>query len=494
VVLKSYYDTDLFIRLEKFAAEQKNNLIFDFPIIRIQLAFFLGKFNGNKYDVSKISKDISYKKLPFNLGSFGELFKLRVQLIFLCLYNRNLLKNKVLLFGFSEHYYKQEGGIEFNLYLSPFKSELEKMGIEFEELLLSQSNFDGKLTRLKVFYDILYQYNTLSFSLKAKLYNKYRTYIENADLLKGFLVKNNIPEVAHCITTYYNAKLLHEIAYGTFKDLLRITQPKLIWVYAYNNNNVLALCRAANSRQIPIVEYQHSQQSDFHFAYSKWNLMDKYSQYFPSVFWAWSSEDANRISKNFSTQKYRPLVISGGNMAIIQKKRLYNYKEPSASNGVLVSLAGEWIPEFVEKFISEDTKHTWYFRLHPRYPQDKVRLMEFQKRFPGKIETNIANTLSIYQLFTFVIWNITNSSGTALEAEHFGIRNVIIGERGKEVYKEKIESGEFLAALNSNELSFIMDGSGVEKAKKIEPIKNENEGMKKLILAFDLRSTKIIAN
>jgi hypothetical protein len=322
------------------------------------------------------------------------------------------------------------------------------------------------------------------FSFKARLFNKYPIYIENAELIRRFLNENDVTEVAHCVTTYYNTKLSQEIKYNTFKQFLKVTSPQLVWSYVYYDNDTLALSRAANKCRIPMVEYQHSQQSDFHFAYSKWNLMDSYKEYFPSVFWVWSQEDADRILRNFSSKKYQPKIIAGGNLAVIQKKQLFNNKDASAASGVLVSLAGEWIPEFVEKFISEDTKHTWYFRLHPRYPQDKARLMEFKNRFPNKIEIENANKLPLYQVFTLVKHNITNSSGTALEAEHFGIKNLIIGERGWIIYKEQIGSGKFHEVGTEDALSDILNKRSLEadNVEQVDTVVKEKEKMNKGIL------------
>ncbi len=482
--MKSYYDNELFDRLEQYVAKQKDDLIYDFPLLRIQLAFFLGKFQGNKFDVNAIFNEVKYKRLPFNFGSFARLVKLRILLVMLNLYNRKLLKNKVLLFGYTSHYNRQEDGTELNLYLSPLKDELRSIKIEFEELLMQRTRFDINLTRLKVYYDILFEYNTLLFSFKAKLFNKYKQYIKKAELIKKFLIESNVPKHEHCVTTYYSTRIDQEIIYNTFNQLLKVTKPKLVWTYVYYDNDALALCRAANKHGIPVVEYQHSQQSDFHFAYAKWNKMESYSQYFPSVFWVWSDEDKERIQKNFFAKGYRPRIVAGGNLAVIQKKQLFNYKEPSASNGILISLAGEWIPEFLEKIIAKDNKYMWYFRLHPRYPQDKQLLMEFKNKFPEKIEIDKANNLPLYQLFTFVNVNITNSSGTALEAEHFKIHNIIASDRGRIIYKDKIAEGKFLSVANELELSAILYSGTLDKngSENSDSILNEKEQITKGLL------------
>ena len=473
--------------LETFLYNTNKKFIEDFPIVRIQIAYFLGLVDMEKINHKNISKEIIFKKLPFNFQSFIQLVKLYLKLGVLRVRSNNLLKNKALVFGFSEHYKKQNNGESVNLYLSPVKSELKKLEIEFEELLISNNSTTVEMTKVRALYELLYQYNFLLFTLKAKLFKKYKSYIREAECIYDFLMKNAMPEPAHCANTYFNSKLKHEVSYGTFKQLLKIVKPRLIWTYVYYDNNMLALCRAANLYQIPIVEYQHSQQSDIHFAYSKWNRINSYRDYFPSKFWVWAKSDADRILKNFVTETYKPEIIVGGNIAVIQQQEVFNYKEPNASNGILISLTGGWIPDYLQNIIEKDTKYKWYFRSHPRYPQDSERLQVFKNRFPEKIETDIANRLPLYELFTFVTVNITDASGTVLEAEYFGIKNIITDDAGRFIFKEKIKCGQFLSVSNETEISEILYASvsnefEVMAAKDSNLLEKLNKEMCKLFL------------
>jgi hypothetical protein len=214
---------------------------------------------------------------------------------------------------------------------------------------------------------------------------------------------------------------------------------------------MMALNRAANHLKIKSIEYQHSQQSDEHFAYAPWKNIELYSEFFPNTFWLWKKSDADRILRNFSSSKYIPNVIVGGNLSVIQQKEEFNYKASEAHKGILVSLQGIWIPGFLEEIIARDTEHFWYFRLHPRYPEDKQKLIDFRNKFPGKIEMDLANSLSLYELFTKVSISVTDFSGVALEAQEFGVKNIIIGKRGSEVYKQEIGEGSFHCALTETD-------------------------------------------
>ncbi len=106
----------------------------------------------------------------------------------------------------------------------------------------------------------------------------------------------------------------------------------------------------------------------------------------------------------------------------------------------------------MEEFIEKDMEHIWYFRLHPRYPEDKQKLISLKTKFPDKVEIDEANNLSLYELFYKVKINITDFSGTALEAAEFGIKNIIIGEKGAKIYSEKIMNGDYTFADSSIKL------------------------------------------
>jgi hypothetical protein len=470
-------------KLELFLLKKSPALIKYFPIIRIQLSYFLTLIRANKFEAKNISTKIYYTKHTFTFSDFVALVRIWFVLFRLKILNKNLLKNKVLLFGFAHHYYGQEN-TKSNLYISTFKQELITKKIEHQEYFYSYGDSPGNNpVRLKMLYDTLYHYQSLVSAFKFKLFNKYNSYINNAELLKSFLVQNEIEHVEHCTNLIYNSLIEQEIRYNTFKQFLKTLKPQLIWTYCYYDNSIMALSRAANYLKIKTVEYQHSIQGDGHFAYSKWNKVDLYSNFFPKAFWVWRTEDADNILKNFSGLTYTPQVIVGGNIAAQYQKEKSGekMKKNETPNGILVSLQGGWIKDFVEKAIAKDEKYTWYFRLHPRYPQDKEKLLALKDKFPDKVEIDLANRLSLHELFKNVCANITDFSGVALEAQEFGIKNIIVGEKGYQIYKSEIETNYFFYASYYQELCDILYGQVLNKTDISRTVEATRDNLDKAI-------------
>lgn len=431
--------------LQKLCSEEfveKQPLCFkeNLPLIRIQLGYFFHLLNYNKLRRESLAAKSEYVKHSAQTGLLSQI-KWKLKLSQLKRNYKNILSGKIMLFGFNEHYY--EGNV--NLYLSPFKAELEKKSIPHTEFLISNNGTVKHQSELNKLYRHLYDHHHLS------RYESERDAIVNAEIIKNFLTQENIPHAEHVGNIIYKAQIEQQVKFITFLDFLKITKPKLIWTYVYYDNAVTALIRAANKLSIRTVEYQHSVQSDKHFAYAKWQNAGYYKDFFPNTFWGWSKNDSDRILRNFSDNSFKPEVITGGNISVLQQKELYEIADKQHVKGILVSLQGTWIPKFLEHVIEQDNDYKWYFRLHPRYPEDKTKLNAFKERFPEKIETEAANRLTLYELFNKVNFSVTDFSGVALEAAQFGIQNIIVGQAGSEVYTHEIIDGTFKLALNEND-------------------------------------------
>jgi hypothetical protein len=443
---------------EKFVGSQPPCFKKNLPLIRVQLGYFFHLLNYNKLRPETLAKESVYPRHSLKISTLKGSVKWRIKLPGVKKRYGNMLNDKILLFGFSEHYY----GSNANLYLSPFKSELIKKNVLHEELLISNNSTVKQQSKLNDLYRLLYDYNQQAFSLRNVWSGAEKEAITNAGIVKDFLKKENVPYTEHVGNIIYKTQIEQEIKYHTFTDLLELTKPKLIWTYVFYDNAVTALIRAANKLAIPTVEYQHSAQSDKHFAYAKWQNAEYYKDFFPDTFWVWSKYDAERVLRNFSGNAFTPKVIAGGNLSVLQQKETEATPRKQNTKGVLVSLQGTWIPAFLEKVIEQDTEHQWYFRLHPRYPEDKEKLNAFQERFPNKIETEEANRLTLYELFRKVNVSVTDFSGVALEAAQFGIKNIIVGQAGSEVYAHEIADGTFNLALNENDFT-----KGISNAQNV---------------------------
>lgn len=435
--------------LEEYLVKQKDFDFKYFPVVRIQIGYYLHLLKYDKLQLEKLNHTVSFKIEKFKIKNFFTLLCLWFIILTLKIYNRNLLKGKVLLVGYAKHYYTNNNK-PYNLYISPIKQELSKTKIKYEEFQLNHIQKQILHTRLRVFYDVLIKYNQLLFRLKN---NTQTTLQTNVEIVQYYLQNNHVlPQIGHFINSLYRTSIEQEVQYKVFITMLQIAKPKLVWDYCYYDNAIMALNRAANTLKIRNIEYQHSIQGNEHFAYAKWYYIDKYSDFFPETFAVWSESHELDIRNNFTGRIYKPNTIVTGNLAVASQKKWYNYKTNESKKGILISLQGMWIPDFVQQVIEQDDCYKWYFRLHPRYPEDKMKLINFNNQFPNKIEIDEANNLSLYELFTKVNTHITHFSGVALEAEEFGIKNIIIGEKGKNVYKEQIQNNKFLYADSAADL------------------------------------------
>lgn len=425
------------------------------PLFKVQIAFRLLLIDGNKIAEKEKNFEYKFKKEKIKFSNIVSLVKLWLKFKLFKTGQFEHCKSKVLLFGFKEHYYNYSGVSE-NLYLSPMKKELGNKGIEYCEWLISNDSAMEQDTPLNQYYKCLYSYYTELYKIKNVLSGAATKFQNNLHLIKAYFEKHHIPCSGYLLSIVNLVQSNQEAKYEAYKRVLQTLQPKVIWTYCYYDNSVMSLIRAANQLNINTVEYQHSNQSDEHFAYAKWQSIDDYSEFFPKTFWLWNKKEVDRVSDNFSGTKFKPLVFAGGNVSTLLKREDFKSSELVPSNGILVSLQGSWIPGFLEDFIANDKKHIWYFRLHPRYPEDRIQLAEMKKKFPDKLEIELANSLSLFELLKKVNVNVTDYSGTALEAYEFGIPSIIVGSLGKKVYQEQIMEGHFLYACDEATFSVCM--------------------------------------
>ena len=427
----------------KISDKFKNNLGKNpWPFYRVQIGFLLYTIFNNKFNDNNNAAKLSYLPTKYKVSNFYRLFKQFIEITFLKLKHKNKLSGKVLLFGYNEHYY-QYNGKDINSYLSPFKDELEKKNIPYEELLFSHDVSRKKETELYYLYTVIYQYQKSKFLLKNLFNKNNENAYKNAKIVNDYFLEKGLKQHGYISKVLYAGQIDFEIKYFTFVQFLKIVNPKLIWTYCFYDSSTMALIKAANYLKVDNIEYQHSIQPDEHFAYAKWHDIDLYKEFFPNKFWVWQQSDKDRILKNFTGLNYQPKPIYGENLFSIQEKEISSSILPEHKNGVLITLQGEWIPSYLETIIKEDDQYLWYFRLHPRYPGDKMQLLKFKEDYPAKTEIEDANKLTVYELFRKVRFHITAASGVALESKGFGIKNIITGLFGLSAYKVEIDSGLF---------------------------------------------------
>lgn len=414
------------------------------PSSRIETGYVLYFIIVDKISSEAKKRKLIYKKTNYKFIDFRFLVKQRIEINNLEKKYAGRLKNQVLLFGYTDHYYKYNNEF-FNSYLSPFKIELDKKLIKNHEFLFTNKQpLDEKRSEFMDLYTLLYEYYKNLWKLKNIYKNSDKRAFHNATLIDDFLATKNIEEHGHIASNVYKSEIELEIRTKTFIHFLKIVNPKFIWTYCFYDNSTMALIKAANILNISNAEYQHSIQPDEHFGYGKWPEIDSYKNCFPENFWVWQQSDKDRLIRNFSGNKYQPNVIFGGNIYSLQQKEIIVSQQlENSTKSILICLQGSWIPEYLEKIIEEDKDHMWYFRLHPRYSEDKLQLTKLSEKMPNKVNIEDGNSLTLFELFRKVNTLITPSSGAALEAKGFGIKIIITDGFGLSAYKTEIEEGEF---------------------------------------------------
>jgi hypothetical protein len=122
-------------------------------------------------------------------------------------------------------------------------------------------------------------------------------------------------------------------------------------------------------------------------------------------------------------------------------------------------LQGIGLPDFIKNFINSNNHVFWYFRFHPRYPEDIKDIKELVDQNIDKTDIILANELSLHTLLSQVDYHLTCFSGSAIEAEVFGVQNIIYGKDGLLAYSEYIEDGSFFYVKSESNLQRIFSSN-----------------------------------
>lgn len=357
---------------------------------------------------------------------------------------RKKLNGKTLLLGYQKHNVKAG---TYNMYLHPFyvKDKAEIFYLDYK----------NNNNELEIYFRMLTQFYNVSsfFSIKkniSTLANAAAEFISKEGKINSDKLEDKLIYTLSSFPAKQNA------AYR----FLKILQPKEILFYCFYNTSINAFIYAANNLKIRTIEYQHSIITSTHHAYTYWEDAGILRKHFPAIFYVWSDDEKKVIENYFSIDSinnYIPEILVVGNKYLDLKKKEINAENADIALNLLVCLQGIWIPEFLEQYILQDTKYKWYFRLHPRYPNDKEKLIKLQQRKVDNIEIEAANNKELFDVFAEVSTVITSFSGTAVEAENFDKKIIIFGELGYEAYKEKIEANTYKFIQSVSDIKQVLN-------------------------------------
>lgn len=440
--------------LDKFELSVYNKLykikgINYWPIIRIQVGYLLhleyvtkNKLQLSNHYIPHHPSEINFKKFCITI------FKIIGILPILWFYkfkNTKKFKNKTLFVGFNAHNY-QLNKESINIYLHPF-IETKNSSIIF------YLDEEKMATMPQKYFNVLERYYKSQVLCSNYINgNNLKQTAENATLSNKVLNSITNTSIIGIDKLVYNALTEHCLYTKIFLKWLKTLQPNAVQTYCYYNNQTNALIFAANKLKITTIEYQHSTISHYHFAYKKWYYIQDYINFFPKKFYAWNNYFANLIRNNFESAIVTEVTGNKWAQNFLHQK---NFSK-NINNNILITLQGLWIPKWLENFIEEDNTYKWYFRMHPRYPNDRDKLIALEKKYPLKVVVKEANEGVIFDILGKVNTLITLYSGTVLDALQLGKKIIVYGEEGYSTYQQYIMDGSIMHVNNEKELKNIL--------------------------------------
>lgn len=336
-------------------------------------------------------------------------------------------------------------GEDMNIYTQPFLEEFQRQKIDFDVFDISGSapwnSFDLQREKSYRKPNIIYALNQdHTFRRQIRMLSDALKHETDGELdLYGFL-----------LTQIVN----NEVQYECFKDFFKGGRCEVVLLYCFYNNTMQAITRAARALNLDVVEYQHSQIRSGHPAYSQWPSFSTKSDFFPSTFWAWRKQDAEYIAKVWQ-ECTTCRAISGGHLFLNYFKP--NTRTVSSEIQVLISLQGIGLPDFVQEVMVQSKQIHFHLKLHPRYPDSAVWMNDLKSKNPECIHTQTVNALSLYEACQDKQFHLTAYSGSALEAEYFGLQNIIVGAKGRKAYDAEISEQRYAYVEHAEELLAVLN-------------------------------------
>ena len=278
--------------------------------------------------------------------------------------------------------------------------------------------------------------------------------------------------------------------------LLKKLNPKVICLHGFHYQ--APLISAADALGILTVDLQHGIQVGWNPLYNvHTELPPSGYQAYPDYFAVWGHKEYENILKVFNSDKHKPILMGNPWLKKIEDfsvqlsekivERIRNYEV-----SILIIMQNQTaIPKLFLDIIEQSSDNIlWIIRHHPK--GEKYNPQDFSKSKNILIDEDIDNIL-FNELFKHIDIAISEGSTLAMEANNFGINNIIIGETGKDNYKEEINNGTFFYLKDTNDFNIIFKkiiASAKEpKAKLIENIDTKYFLKSLLVKAKDKQET-----
>jgi len=437
------------IEIENRFTEKWQNTNFEFcgvnwwPFIRCQVSFQAELIDIQPVDAFNFEKFANLQLTPTSYGKRAYLSYLKNR------FKRINSKSDVAVFTVNSNMSVPYQNKLINPFTFPFLELFKKNEISYQsfQFWTSEGFAYNNEVILRIYRKRVIDKFNMDKSFQLKLY----AFTED--------LKTDISERFDLYNFLANSIVENQVKYLSFIVFFKKYKFKKVLAYCYYDSSIMAIFRAANKLKITTIEYQHSQVSSKHFAYSGWgNSIKKSADFFPSIIWAWRDSDVRNLQKEFiaiSTLR----VIKGGNVVIPLFKIESELKSENSKIQVLIALEGTGLPEYIVNYVSNEKNAHWLLRLHPRCPWDKDLMLKLKNINQLSVDIDNANTLPLYELLKDVDYLLTSGSGCAIEAQSFGVTNIIYDEKGYTTFNEQIENGMYFFIRNMQELNEILSSN-----------------------------------
>lgn len=402
------------------------------PIIRIAVFF---------YDYDKtIKEQIGVKKILVYILKF---LKVHVWYSFYFFKKIKLKKANFIFSGYAS-YRTMWNGSFFNKYFDPI---MDEKSVKNESLIFEyeQKNNDKKYYKNKRVVDIaklihFFEYKTRrqKTEILTDHFKDYDLFLNRINSECGFNQKKLDFYIKDQIYRVFSWKKLWDF-------VLQKTGAKIVFALCYYNPKMTGLMLSAKEKGLISIDMQHGGQGAFHAAYSYTNIPEKGYSCLPDYFWCWDHSSVENIKQ--MTNKSTHDVLYGGNPWIdYLKKQNYSLKEKF----ILYSMQTNQEPilhDYIIEAIKETPKeYVWWLRLHPRMTKDEVTTLNNILKTHDilhRVEIEKATNLPLPIILFNSKAHVSLFSGCVIEANLMNVPvNIVMGDVGKEFYKDLIENKE----------------------------------------------------
>lgn len=415
----------------------KINGIHLWPILRIRLFFYLISTIENKQKTAVVHKNKTLlHKIKGKLKSYTN--------IFYYFYWKSKLPTKDYVFVGSDSHRVNYKASRFNRY---FDTLIQRDNTSSQSMYLEYaSDLDNQYEKHLVYKhnNALKGFLSLKKAVKVSSYD-FEGYTGFLEMLKGnpLLIKFAQDNKESKLLLWYKNRFGVKILF--FKTILKIIKPKQVAVLCYYSEDLFALIASSNKLGISTIDMQHGPQTDIHLSYGSWSCIpDQGYDVLPRTFWCWDAYSKEVLEKWASKDSLYSAIVIGNPWVDYWKSKSTTYKhkdfvlyslQPSP-----ITLEQTFTPQIIQSI--KEAQYKWFIRLHPRQLNQMSKIKELLKAkgIFDLVNIDEATNDPLPELLANAKIHITHSSGSALEADFFNLKTVLINKIGLTSFPHLIES------------------------------------------------------